>query len=141
MLIQLCRLLLLTTSVLLQLPAWAYDYDGIVHLSQAEQQVFGRVNTEQSLDERVSNLESNLFGSYHGGSDARRLWMICRRIGIHCPEPSLPQHYAISASNRWIWHSIFAHPQKIAGAKHKNHPIEEHAQYSRTMVHRLRLSP
>ncbi len=79
-------------------PAWAYNYDDIVRLSQAEQKVFGKMNTELSLDERVKAVESNLFGSAQSGSDAGRIRAICQKVGIPCPEPP-PSATTASAKN------------------------------------------
>ncbi|MBX9686034.1 MAG: hypothetical protein K2X27_04990 [Candidatus Obscuribacterales bacterium] len=75
------------TLLILQKDALAYDYDEIIRISQAEQKVFGRVNTNQSLDERVTALENSLFGSANKGPEAERVSKICWKTGIPCPVP------------------------------------------------------
>lgn len=68
----------------------AYSYDDLVRLSQAEQRVFAHADMSQSVDDRVRNLELNLFGGSQQGTDSSRVRRICRRVGIPYPEPEKP---------------------------------------------------
>lgn len=80
--------LLLSLGLSISLPvARAYNYDDLVRLTQAEQRVFGRVDMNQSIDDRVRNIEVSIFGSQQSGSDSSRVRRICGRVGIPYPEP------------------------------------------------------
>ncbi|MBY0549937.1 MAG: hypothetical protein K2W95_21870 [Candidatus Obscuribacterales bacterium] len=68
--------------------ALAFNYDDLILLVQAEQKQYGGAKTDLSLDERLRNLETAVFGGPRAGSESKRLKDVCRRIGILPPAPA-----------------------------------------------------
>lgn len=79
------------TLLLCQGMALAFSYDDLILLVQAEQKQ-GISKTNLSLDERLRNLETSVFGAARAGSESKRLKDVCRQIGLlhDAPPPEQP---------------------------------------------------
>ncbi|MBX9687546.1 MAG: hypothetical protein K2X27_12640 [Candidatus Obscuribacterales bacterium] len=82
---------------------WAYSYDEIVLLVQAEEKVFGKADYASSLDQRLESLENQVLGHAQSGSDSYRLRAICKRLGLHkefAPVIASPYSVVLKKSRR-----------------------------------------
>ncbi len=76
--------------------AFAYSYEELVQLVQAEERVFGKGDYSSSLDQRLARLETKVLGATHSGSDSERLRAVCTGLGIESHDkPSLAAPFAV----------------------------------------------
>lgn len=88
-------------SITLTASAFAWSGDQLARLEQYEQKVLGKASYELAVDERLSQVETRLFGSSHGGSVASRLHAIERKLNPAAfPEPDLSAAKEISKKGK-----------------------------------------
>ncbi len=63
-------------------PAYAYNYDDLVCLVNAEQRALGKTDSSGSLDQRLQAVEVAVLGRVGSGSEKKRLGAVCARLGI-----------------------------------------------------------
>lgn len=79
-----------------QTAAFAYSYDEIVQMVQAEEKAFGKADYSKSLDQRIQALEVQVLGSVQTGSDSLRLRRVCKKLGLQTQEgPALAAPYSV----------------------------------------------
>lgn len=79
------------------LPAFAFNYDEIVTIVQAEEKVFGQADYNKTLDQRLASLEEKVLGGTQKGSESLRLRRLCRTLGMEKKEGSvIAEPYSVS---------------------------------------------
>lgn len=115
--------------------ALAFNYDDLILLVQAEQKQYGGAKTDLSLDERLRNLETAVFGGPRSGSESKRLKDVCRRIGVLPPAPASEEPVKTAPAEGKAKNPLKPHEAaEVKAAKKKPHKFEMPDEISRPVV-------
>lgn len=114
--------------------ALAFNYDDLILLVQAEQKQYGGAKTDLSLDERLRNLETAVFGGPRSGSESKRLKDVCRKIGVLPPAPASEEPVKTDSAGK-AKNPLKPHEAaEVKAAKKKPHKFEMPNEISRPVA-------